>query len=155
LGDKTLEEKFTGVKPTVGHMRIFGCLVYIHVPKEKRSKLEPSGKKGIFVCYSATSKAYQIYVPSHMFIEVNWDVTFHEEFSFHPSRETFIDAGLEEHEAPAVSSDCLDKTPSPDGQRCCCRLSLMPTSLLLVPDDNNSYVEPTVQLKHKIDCLIP
>ena len=62
LGDKTLEEMFTGMKPAVGHLRIFGCPVYIHVPKEKRSKLEPSGKKGIFVGYSETSKAYHIYV---------------------------------------------------------------------------------------------
>ena len=57
LGDKTPEEKFTVVKPAVGHLRIFGCPVYIHVPKEKRSKLEPSRKKGIFVGYSETSKA--------------------------------------------------------------------------------------------------
>jgi hypothetical protein len=35
------EEAFTGVKPEVGHFRIFGCPVYIHVPKEKRIKLDP------------------------------------------------------------------------------------------------------------------
>ena len=49
LGDKTPEEKFTGVKLDVEHLRIFGCPMYIHVLKEKRSKMEPSGKKGIFV----------------------------------------------------------------------------------------------------------
>jgi hypothetical protein len=36
------------VKPDVGHFRIFGCLVNIHVPKEKRTKLDPSGRKGTF-----------------------------------------------------------------------------------------------------------
>jgi hypothetical protein len=46
LEDKTPEEAFTGVKPEIGNLRIFGCPVYIHVPKEKRMKLEPSGKKG-------------------------------------------------------------------------------------------------------------
>ena len=45
----TLEEAFIGVKPEVGHLQIFGCPVYIHVPKEKRTKLEPSGKKVTFV----------------------------------------------------------------------------------------------------------
>jgi hypothetical protein len=35
------EEDFIGVKPKVGHVRIFGCPVYIHVPKEKRIKLDP------------------------------------------------------------------------------------------------------------------
>jgi hypothetical protein len=48
LKDKTLEESFIGKKPEVGHLRIFGCPVYIHVPKEKRTKMEPSCKKGIF-----------------------------------------------------------------------------------------------------------
>lgn len=54
--DKTLEEAFTGVRPEVGHLRIFGCPVYVHVPHEKRSKLDPSGLKGIFVGYSENSK---------------------------------------------------------------------------------------------------
>jgi transposase InsO family protein len=52
LGEKTSEEVFIGKKPAVDHLRIFGSPVYIHVPKEKRTKLEPSGKKGIFVGYS-------------------------------------------------------------------------------------------------------
>ena len=71
FGNKTLEEAFTGVNPDISHLRIFGCSVYIHVPKEKRSKLEPSGKKGTFVGYSETSKAYQIYIPIKRQIEVN------------------------------------------------------------------------------------
>ena len=48
LGNKTLEEMFTGENPEVIHLRIFGFPVYVHVPKEKRLKLDPSGKKGIF-----------------------------------------------------------------------------------------------------------
>jgi hypothetical protein len=61
--NKTFKEAFTGVNPKVIHLRIFGFLVYIHIPKEKRSKLEPSGKKGSFIGYNETSKAYQIYIP--------------------------------------------------------------------------------------------
>ena len=71
FGNKTLEEAFTGVKPDVSHLRIFGCLMYIHVPKEKRSKLEHLGKKGTFVGYNETSKGYQIYIPIKRQIEVN------------------------------------------------------------------------------------
>ena len=63
LGEKTPEEVFTGKKPAQDHMRIFGTTIYIHVPKEKRLKLEPSGKKGTFVGCSESSKAYRIYVP--------------------------------------------------------------------------------------------
>jgi len=53
---------FIGEKPEFSHLKIFGYLVYIHVPKEKRSKLDPSGKKGIFVGYSETSKGFKIYI---------------------------------------------------------------------------------------------
>ena len=52
LENKTPEEVFFDKKPEVSHLRIFGCLVYIHIPKEKRTKLDPLGNKGIFVGYS-------------------------------------------------------------------------------------------------------
>jgi hypothetical protein len=60
LGNKTPKEVFTGKKPKVSHLRIFGCPMFIHVPKEKRMKLEPSGKKGTFVGCNENSKAYII-----------------------------------------------------------------------------------------------
>lgn len=87
-GDKTPEEAFTGEKPKVGHLRIFGSPVYIHISKEKRMKMEPSRKKGAFVGYSETAKAYRIYVPGRRYIEVNRDVTFDEKEAFRQSRES-------------------------------------------------------------------
>ena len=55
--NKTLEEVFSGKKPEVSHLRIFCCPMYIHIPKKKRTKLDRSGKKGIFMGYSKSSKA--------------------------------------------------------------------------------------------------
>ena len=52
LGNKTPKEMFCEEKPEVSHLKIFGCHVYIHIPKEKRTKLDPSGKKGLFVGYN-------------------------------------------------------------------------------------------------------
>ena len=78
LGLKTPEEMFTEKKPEVSHLKIFGCPVFIHIPKEKRNKLEPSGKKGIFVGYCEVSKAFKIYIPGHRHIEISRDVTFDE-----------------------------------------------------------------------------
>jgi hypothetical protein len=34
LEEKIPEEVFTGIKPSVDHLRIFGSPVYIHIPKE-------------------------------------------------------------------------------------------------------------------------
>ena len=79
LENKTPKEVFSGKKPEVSHLRIFSCLVYIHIPKEKRTKLDPSGKKGIFVGYSESSKAYRIYFPRLKKIDINRDVTFDED----------------------------------------------------------------------------
>ena len=56
----THEESFTGKKPKVSYFHIFGCVTYSHVPSEKRTKLEPTAEKGIFVGYDETSKAFRI-----------------------------------------------------------------------------------------------
>ena len=76
LGNKKPKEMFSREKPKANHLRIFGFPVYLHVPKEKRSKLEPSGKKGIFVGYNESSKAYRVYIPGFKQIETSIDVTF-------------------------------------------------------------------------------
>ena len=87
LKDKTLEELFSGSKPDVSHLRVFGCPVYVHVLKDKRSKFETSGRKGVFVGYSETSKAYKIYFPGQRQIEFSRDVAFNEEVSFWKAKE--------------------------------------------------------------------
>ena len=51
------------------------------MPKEKRSKLDASGKKGMFVGYNETSKAYRVYVPGQREVEICHDVTFDEDAS--------------------------------------------------------------------------
>ena len=41
LENKTPEEVFSGKKIEVSHLKIFGYPVYIHILKEKRTKLDP------------------------------------------------------------------------------------------------------------------
>ena len=74
---------FSGEKPEVNDLRIFGCPVYIHVPKEKRS-----GRKGIFIGYSESSKAYRVYIPGFRQIATSRDATFNEDISFSRLRPT-------------------------------------------------------------------
>ena len=85
LKNKTHEEVFFGKKPEVSDLRIFGCPMYIHIPKEKRKKLGPSGKKGIFVGYSESLKAYKIYFPGYKNIDISKDVTFDEGTAYNKS----------------------------------------------------------------------
>ena len=85
MGSRTPEEAFTRVRPNVRHFRMFGCLMFSHVPFEKRTKLEPTAKKGIFVGYSETSKAYRIYIPAQRKLVVRRDVKFEEDCAFRKS----------------------------------------------------------------------
>jgi hypothetical protein len=75
------------VKLEILHLRIFGCPVYIHVPVEKRTKLEPSREKGIFLGYIETSKAYRIFIPAQRKIVVRRDVKFEENLASRKSHE--------------------------------------------------------------------
>jgi hypothetical protein len=40
LDDKTPHEVWTEKKPSLQHLRVFGCEAYVHVPKENKSKLD-------------------------------------------------------------------------------------------------------------------
>ena len=86
LDDKTPKEVFTGKKPFVDHIRIFGCPVYIHIPKDKRKKLGPFSMKGTFVGYKNSSKAYRIYMRDGYHIELSYDVIFDESITFKKSK---------------------------------------------------------------------
>jgi hypothetical protein len=102
LEDKTLEDAITGMKPEVNHLHIFGYPFYIHVSVEKRTKLEPSNKKGLFVSYNETSKAYKVYILEKRKTIVSKDVKFEEDFASRKSHEPIPMIRDEEQEAPKV-----------------------------------------------------
>jgi hypothetical protein len=79
----TPEEKFTGKKPDVSHLRVFGCIAYVHVPEEKRSKLDPKAEKCIFIRYSSEQKGYRCFNPSIRKLQVSRDVVFDEMASWY------------------------------------------------------------------------
>jgi hypothetical protein len=58
--DKTPHEVWSGKKPSIAHLRVFGCDAFMHVPKEKRSKLDNKAEKCIFVGYKDGIKGYKL-----------------------------------------------------------------------------------------------
>ncbi|UYV68969.1 hypothetical protein LAZ67_6001832 [Cordylochernes scorpioides] len=74
--NKTPEEMFTGRKPTVSHLKVFGCKVKFWTPKHKRSKFEKITKTGILVGYSSCRKAYRICNSENFTITETRDVAF-------------------------------------------------------------------------------
>ena len=82
--------------------------MYIHIPKEKRTKLDPPGRKGIFVGYSKRSKAYRIYFLGFEKIDISRDVTFDEDLSYNKSKERPI-TELEETEVPRIQDTTMNE----------------------------------------------
>jgi hypothetical protein len=80
----TPKEKFTSKKPYVSHLRMFGCIAYVHVLDEKRSKLDPKVDKCIFIGYSLKQKGYRCFNPSIRKLQVSRDVVFDEMVSWYP-----------------------------------------------------------------------
>ena len=77
-------------KPSVKHMRVFGCRAYILTPKEKRLKWDPKARVGIFMGYEEVSKAYRVFDIEAEQMVITRDVNFDEStfgFSMRPPSE--------------------------------------------------------------------
>lgn len=55
--------------------RIFGCVAYVHLHKNQRSKLDPCAVRCIFLGYAAHKKGYRCYDPTTRRLYVTMDVT--------------------------------------------------------------------------------
>ena len=108
LENKTPEEVFSDKKPEFIHLRIFSCPVYIHIIKEKRTKLDPSRKKGIFVGYSESSKASRIYFPGFKNIDISRNVTFDKDLAYNKSKKRLAEEP-EEIEVPRIHDTTMNE----------------------------------------------
>ncbi|GFX40557.1 retrovirus-related Pol polyprotein from transposon TNT 1-94 [Trichonephila clavipes] len=60
--NKTPFEKYSGRKPSVLHLKPFGCLAYAGVPKQIRKKFDMRAKMGIMMGYAQRTKGYRIWL---------------------------------------------------------------------------------------------
>lgn len=78
LGNRTPEEKWSGVKPDVSELKIFGSKVMVHVPKQKRTKWEPKSETMIFVGFDDNKKGFRCYNEKTKKVIVSRDIIFFE-----------------------------------------------------------------------------
>jgi len=73
-------EFWTGEVPKIGHLRIFGSVAWVHVPKEKRKKLDAKSVRCIMVGYEedAGTKVYRLWDPAQKVIILSRDVIIDE-----------------------------------------------------------------------------
>jgi hypothetical protein len=77
LNGMTSYEAWHGRKPTVSHLRVFGCLTF---SKELGyiGKLDDRSTQGVFIGYAEGSKAYRILDPGTQHVRTTRDVVFDE-----------------------------------------------------------------------------
>jgi len=63
LTGKTPHEAWHKKKPDVSHLRVWGCLAYVHTQKDKRKSFGSHMEKCIFIGYPAGYKGWQFYNP--------------------------------------------------------------------------------------------
>ena len=51
LDGKVAEEMWTSNEVDYSSLRVFGCLAYVHIPNEERSKLDPKSRQCVFIRY--------------------------------------------------------------------------------------------------------
>lgn len=78
LKDKTPYECFRDRRPTVEHIRIFGCIAYAKIDKQQLRKLDDRSRILIHLGTEPGSKAYRLFDPQTQKVVVSRDVVFDE-----------------------------------------------------------------------------
>jgi len=102
----TPHEAFTGNRPSVMHLRIFGCKAHVHVPDEKWRKLDAKSVECIFLGFAENQKAYVcVHHPSGHILESR-DIVFDEGSANAPSHIKIDDPclNIEETKRSAVGT---------------------------------------------------
>lgn len=74
LNNMTPYEVWTGKKPNLSHVRIFGSKVMMHIPKEKRLKWDKKAKELVLVGYAENVKGYRVYDPENNSVTTSRDI---------------------------------------------------------------------------------
>ncbi len=76
LESKTPQEAWTDRKLDVSHLKVFSCKAFVHIPDEKRSKLESKSMPCVFLGYCEGTKAYRLMCVETKRIIKSRDVVF-------------------------------------------------------------------------------
>eukprot|EP00253_Pinus_taeda_P027661 PITA_27661 len=109
LGFKTPFEALFGLKPAVGHLRIFGSKAFSHIPKADRKKLDPKALKCIFTEDGKEDSNNDNHIP--FLIELNSE---EEEEQEQKQEEVAADSVISDDAGPeSAETDRVEVSPLP------------------------------------------
>jgi hypothetical protein len=123
LDDTTPHEVWSGKKPSLQHLRVFGCDAYVHVPKKNRSKLDNKAEKCIFIGYKDGVKGYKLWNPETKKIVYSRDVVFREvkdvtkqEFSPTQDEPEKIELELDDAKSESFEEEEAEEAEEPEAE---------------------------------------
>ena len=78
LDGKIPEEVWSGKEVNLSHLRVFGCISYVHIDSAERSKLDAKSNKCVFVGYGGDEFGYRFWDYENRKIIRSRDVIFNE-----------------------------------------------------------------------------
>jgi len=115
--DKSPMEFWIGKVPAIGHLRIFGSTVWVHVPKERRRKLDAKSVECILIGYEedSGSKVYRLWDAARKTILLSRDVIIDE--CHRPEEDRTLDRPVgtigwdpePSNESPRISEESSDR----------------------------------------------
>ncbi|KAL0696244.1 hypothetical protein Bca4012_063424 [Brassica carinata] len=86
LRDISPYEVLNKTRPSIQHLRVFGCTCFVLIPGEQRNKLEAKSMKCMFIGYSPTQKGYKCYNTETRRVIVSRDVKLMEGKGFYAEK---------------------------------------------------------------------
>ncbi|GBE86218.1 Retrovirus-related Pol polyprotein from transposon TNT 1-94 [Sparassis crispa] len=142
---------YTGNKPSVAHLRVFGCKAYVHVPKEKRQKLDSKTFECTHLGFAANRKAYRLVHRATGRIVESRDMYFDEGTEVAPSRITIDVTPMQEAPdarpqlppSPRPPRPTVEDVPDEDEDA---------PALLDVDDSDDEVPLPEIRRRHHAAC---
>ena len=86
LEDQSPFEVLNKIKPSLTHLRVFGCVCFVMVPSGMRNKLEAKSTRAMFIGYSTTQKGFKCYDPIAKRVLISREVKFMESRGYYSER---------------------------------------------------------------------
>ncbi|KAH9671981.1 hypothetical protein KPL70_017541 [Citrus sinensis] len=110
---KTPQEAWSGRKPGITHLRVFGSIAHVHVPDESRAKLDDKSEQFIFIGYDNNSKGYKLYNPNNGKIVISRDPVNFQEAALDEKWRIAMDEEIK----AIVKNDTWELTTLPKGHK--------------------------------------
>ena len=108
-------ERWYGRKPTMKHLRVFGCTVFALNPNPYRRKIEAKSEQMRFVGYQKGTKGYRLYDEKSKHLVIRRDVVF-KEVNFKGDESTITPVEAEPSDIMKIGKDAHDPNLQPDFQ---------------------------------------